>query len=92
MKKLNLKKSTWKLSRKEQIQSLKTHLLKAKKQFPSSSTSKNNDLVRNLDLSKQAAEFLASRLNEKHVLHGSAKMSFYRKRDELFLPYFIEER
>ena len=31
-----------------------------------------NDLVRGLDLSKQAAEILASRLNEKHVLHSSA--------------------
>ena len=34
-----------------------------------------NDLVRDLDLSKQAAEILASRLNEKHVLHSSAKVS-----------------
>ena len=40
-----------------------------------------NDLVRDLDLSKQAAEILASRLNEKYVLHSSAKVSFYRKRD-----------
>ena len=51
-----------------------------------------NDLVRDLDLSKQAAEILASRLNKKHVLHGFAKVSFYRKRDELFLPYFKEEK
>ena len=51
-----------------------------------------NDLVRDLDLSKQAAEILASRLNEKHVLHSSAKVSFYRKKDELFLPYFKEEK
>ena len=51
-----------------------------------------NDLVRDLDLSKQAAEILVSRLNEKHVLHSSAKVSFYRKRDELFLPYFKEEK
>ena len=38
------------------------------------------------------AEILASRLNEKHVLHSSAKVSFYRKRDELFLPYFKEKK
>ena len=38
-----------------------------------------NDLVRDLDLTKQAAEILASRLNEKHVLHSSAKVSFYKK-------------
>ena len=51
-----------------------------------------NDLVRDLDLSKQVAEILASRLNEKHVLHSSTKVSFYRKRDKLFLPYFEEEK
>ena len=49
-------------------------------------------MVRDLDLSKQAAEVLASTLNEKHVLHSSAKVSFYRKRDELFLPYCKEEK
>ena len=49
-------------------------------------------MVRDLDLSKQAAEILASRLKEKHVLHSSAKVSFCRKRDELFLPYFKEEK
>ena len=48
--------------------------------------------MRDLDLSKQAAEILASRLNEKHVLHSSTKVSFYRKRDEPFLPYFKEEK
>ena len=51
-----------------------------------------NDLVRYLDLSKQAAAILAFRLNEKHVLRSSAKVSFYRKRDELFLLYFKEEK
>ena len=51
-----------------------------------------NNLVRDLDLSKQAAEILASRLSEKHVLHSSARVLFYRKRDELFLPYFKEKK
>ena len=51
-----------------------------------------NDLVRDLDLPKQAAEILASRLNEKHVLQSSAKVLFYRKRDELFTPYFKKEK
>ena len=46
--------------------------------------------MRDLDLSKQAAEILASRLNEKHALHSSAKGLFCRKGDELFLPYFKE--
>ena len=36
-----------------------------------------NDLVRDLDLSKQTAELLASRLNEKHLLDSSAKVSFF---------------
>ena len=53
---------------------------------------KLNDLVCDLDLFKQAAEILASRLNEKHVLHSSTKVSFYRKRDELCVPYFKEEK
>ena len=47
-----------------------------------------NDLVRDLDLSKQAVELLASRLNEKYLLDSSAKVSFFRKRDELFLFFF----
>ena len=34
-----------------------------------------NDLVCDLDLSKQAAKILASRLNEKHELHSSTKVS-----------------
>ena len=45
-----------------------------------------------MNLSKQAAEILASRLSEKHVLHSSVKASFYRKRDELFLPNIKEEK
>ena len=36
-----------------------------------------NDLVRDLHLSKQAAGILASRLIEKHVLHSSARVSYY---------------
>ena len=67
--------------------------MKSKKQVPQKfNQSELNDLVRELDLFKQAAEIFASRLNEKHVLHSSAKVSFYRKRDELFLPYFKEEK
>ena len=44
---------------------------------------KLNDLVRDLNLSKQAAEILASRMNEKHVLHSSEKVLFYRKKRSL---------
>ena len=48
--------------------------------------------MHDFDLSKPAAEILASKLDEKHVLHSSAKVSFYRKKDEHFLPYFKEEK
>ena len=49
-------------------------------------------MVRDLDLSKQAAEILASRLNEKHLLHSSAKVLYFRKRDEHFITFFKEEK
>lgn len=50
-----------------------------------------NDLVRDLGLSKQSAELLASRLNEKHLLDRSAKVSYFRQRDKMFLNFFCEE-
>ena len=59
---------------------------------PQLNQSELNDLVGDLNLSKRATEILAFRLNEKHVLHSSAKVSFYRKRDELSLPYFKDEK
>ena len=43
-----------------------------------------NDLVRDLGLSKQAAEVLASRLKEKNLLDSFAKVSYFRTRDENF--------
>ena len=51
-----------------------------------------NDLVRDLHLSKQAAELLASRFNEKHLLDSSAKVSFFRKRDQHFLSLYSENK
>ncbi|KAI6648402.1 hypothetical protein LOD99_8192 [Oopsacas minuta] len=42
--------------------------------------SERNDLVRDLDLHKQAAELLVSRLKEKQVLDRSVKVSFSKKR------------
>ena len=47
-----------------------------------------NDLVRDLYLPKQSAELLASRLQEKRVLHPGTSVTFYRKREEKFLKYF----
>ncbi len=51
-----------------------------------------NDLVRDLGLSKKAAEVLASRLDEKNLLDLSAKVSYFRKRDQIFLSFFSEEK
>lgn len=50
-----------------------------------------NDLVRDLGLSKKAAELLASRLKEKHLLDRSVKVSFFRQRDQMFVDFFREE-
>lgn len=50
-----------------------------------------NDLVRDLGLSKAAAELLASRLQEKNLLHRSAKVSYFRKRDQVFVNFFSED-
>ncbi|MEL7307752.1 MAG: hypothetical protein AAGK05_07670 [Pseudomonadota bacterium] len=50
-----------------------------------------NDLVRDLGLSKTAAELLASRLNEKNQLTYGTKITYFRNREKDFLPYFTEE-
>ena len=51
-----------------------------------------NDLVRDLGLSKKAAEVLASRLQEKHLLDDSAKVSHFRKRYQSFVTFFSEQK
>ena len=50
-----------------------------------------NDLVRDLGLSKKAAEILASRLQEKNLLDSSAKVSYFRKREQIFVEFFSED-
>ena len=50
-----------------------------------------NDLVRDLGLSKNAAEVLASRLQEKALLNQTTKVSYFRKREQDFVPFFTEE-
>ena len=50
-----------------------------------------DDLVRDLNLSKQASELLASRLKEKNLLSSDTKISFYRERDKELRRYFSEE-
>lgn len=50
-----------------------------------------NDLVRDLNLPKNSAELLASRLKEKNLLENGVRITFYRSRHEEFLSFFIKE-
>ena len=50
-----------------------------------------NDLVRHLYFPKQSAELLASRLQEKNLLHLDTSVTFYRKKKEELLKYFTFE-
>ena len=52
------------------------------------SQSELNDLIRDLNLPKQSAEVLASRLQEKHLLKAGTSVSFYRNREENLRKYF----
>ena len=52
------------------------------------SQSELNDLIRDLNLPKQSAEVLASRLQEKHLLKAGTSVSFYRNREEELRKYF----
>ena len=47
-----------------------------------------NDLVRDLNLSKETSEVLASRLNEKNYLQPGTNITFYRRREKDLLPIF----
>ena len=47
-----------------------------------------NDLVRDLSLSKDSAELLASRLKEKNLHSDSARISFFRNRHQEYLRFF----
>jgi hypothetical protein len=48
-----------------------------------------SDLIR--DSFKESSELLASRLKEKNVVHPGMKITFYRRREKDFLPYFTED-
>ncbi|KAI6647375.1 hypothetical protein LOD99_12371 [Oopsacas minuta] len=50
-----------------------------------------NDLIRDLDLSKESFELLASRLKEKNLLHQGTKVALYRYREQEFQQYFCEK-
>ena len=47
-----------------------------------------NDLVRDLNLSKESAELLSSRLNEKNLLSRNTRVTYYRNRHEIFAEFF----
>ena len=66
-----------------------TNRLSAPKLF---SQTEFNDLVCDLGLSKKAAEILASRLQDKHLHDDSAKVSYFRKRDQSFVTFFSEQK
>lgn len=47
-----------------------------------------NDLVRDLDISKDKSELLASRLKAKNLLSDEVRISFYRDRHQKFGKYY----
>ena len=50
-----------------------------------------NDLKRDLNLSKESSEILASRLGEHSILDSETKITFFCNRDDLLLRFFIME-
>jgi len=50
-----------------------------------------NDLIRNLSLSKETSELLASRLKEKNQLVRGTKITTYLNREKYFLPFYCQE-
>lgn len=51
-----------------------------------------SDLGRELGLSKEAHELLASRLKEKNLLEKGAKITVYRNREQEFRPFFTHDK
>ena len=50
-----------------------------------------NDLIRDLNLSKQGSELLASRPKEKNCLQPDVKITFYGNRETGILPFFSQD-
>ena len=46
-----------------------------------------NNLVRDLGLSKESSEILASRLDEHGILDSGSKITFYHDRDDLLIHF-----
>ena len=55
------------------------------------SQGKLNDLIKDLNLSKESSELLASRLKEKNLFQPGTLITFYRKCHIEFLPYFTQK-
>lgn len=51
-----------------------------------------NDLLRDLNLSKEPSEVLVSRLKEKNLLESGTVVTYYRNRDAEFSPFFRRTR
>jgi hypothetical protein len=50
-----------------------------------------NDLIRELQLTKEKSELLGSRLREKNMLASGVKFSWYRNREKKFRKYYVQE-
>jgi hypothetical protein len=50
-----------------------------------------NDLIRELQLTKEKSELLCSRLHEKNMLASGVKFSWCRNREKEFLKYYAQE-
>ena len=48
-------------------------------------------MIRDLSLSKEASELLASQLKDKNLLQQGTRITFYRTQDEEFVPFFEEQ-
>ncbi|KYN14472.1 hypothetical protein ALC57_13323 [Trachymyrmex cornetzi] len=55
------------------------------------SQSSLNDLVRELDLPKDKAELLGSRLKERNLLQPDVTFCWYRNREEKFIEFFTDK-
>ncbi|GFU64796.1 uncharacterized protein TNCV_2128701 [Trichonephila clavipes] len=67
-------------------------LIQATSQEPQPFNQKElSDLVRELNLTKEASEILASRLKEKKLLTPETNITFYRTREKNLLPFFFSQ-
>ena len=50
-----------------------------------------SDLIRDLSLSKESSEVLASQVKDRNLLQHGTKITFYRTRDKEFVPFFDDQ-